>query len=377
MAEKNESADKKQRGRKKRESSLKVKTIPDSICDDGWEKFIKDKYYHFSSKVTNSNAAPVGVRISREQALDLPYVSARTIMNSGIGIPLDYVVNPQSKRPAYIQSAVQSRIQDSQNPSLKVEPEEVCEKILVAYDAVIDNVGFFGTDIVPPEIRQILLPASEKEYRCVSPLGSAGLAGLVRDAAQAEGGARISIINNDSYKIGGANSVNVGLLVGRVKPLMFHPPQKDLEIKKVLAWYYKGYLPALRSSAVIKYSAWLDSVKGKEWSLAVKKRERQFIEGIVSGLNKQADSAKTLLLTRKEELPVSPDAADEELMSPTVPNRDLSMGWLLRDGRSHEWKELASEWLFHRFQNYSFNGRKLGIGADDRRRLISAITEVL
>ena len=45
---------------------------------------------HFSSKTVNSNAALVGVRLSPDDALDAPYVSARTLMARGVSLSLDY-----------------------------------------------------------------------------------------------------------------------------------------------------------------------------------------------------------------------------------------------------------------------------------------------
>ena len=38
---------------------------------------------HFSSKTVNSNAALAGVRLASDDALDAPYVSARTLMSRG------------------------------------------------------------------------------------------------------------------------------------------------------------------------------------------------------------------------------------------------------------------------------------------------------
>ena len=45
---------------------------------------------HFSSKTVNSNAALAGVRLASDDALDAPYVSARTLMARGVSLSLDY-----------------------------------------------------------------------------------------------------------------------------------------------------------------------------------------------------------------------------------------------------------------------------------------------
>ena len=45
---------------------------------------------HFSSKTVNSNAALAGVRLASDDALDAPYVSARTLMARGGPLSLDY-----------------------------------------------------------------------------------------------------------------------------------------------------------------------------------------------------------------------------------------------------------------------------------------------
>ena len=49
-----------------------------------------EKLVHFSSKTVNSNASAAGIRLSASDGLDLPYVSARTLIHAGVELELDY-----------------------------------------------------------------------------------------------------------------------------------------------------------------------------------------------------------------------------------------------------------------------------------------------
>ena len=48
---------------------------------------------HFSLKTINSNIEKGGIRLSKKQALDFPYLSARTLLNEDFLIPTDYQAN--------------------------------------------------------------------------------------------------------------------------------------------------------------------------------------------------------------------------------------------------------------------------------------------
>ena len=59
------------------------------ITLDHYEKVI-EKLVHFCSKTVNSNANMVAIRLDKEQALNLPYISLRTLMGGDKVFPLDY-----------------------------------------------------------------------------------------------------------------------------------------------------------------------------------------------------------------------------------------------------------------------------------------------
>ena len=48
---------------------------------------------HFSNKVTNSNIPGGGVRLGAEDALELPFISARTLLAAGYPLDVEYTVN--------------------------------------------------------------------------------------------------------------------------------------------------------------------------------------------------------------------------------------------------------------------------------------------
>ena len=48
---------------------------------------------HHSLKTINSNIEKGGIRLSHSQALDLPYISARTLLADHLLVPTDYQAN--------------------------------------------------------------------------------------------------------------------------------------------------------------------------------------------------------------------------------------------------------------------------------------------
>jgi hypothetical protein len=352
------------------------------------ESFVRDNYYHFSSKITNSNASPVGIRLGKEDGLDLPYIAVRTVIIDNIDIPRDYIVNLQSKTPKAIRVSVDTR-RPSRRIPVVVEPEEDLKKILAAYDAASSTKKESGTDSVPPRLSQMLLPRLDGGYVCITPLGSAGLASIIRESAddinqiaiEDNRGKVVTVLDNDSYGIGGANAVNVGSIVNRVKPLLFNSPQNDPGIKKALGIYYRGFSPTVSYEAVKRYSDWLDKVRSSgssTWTLRLKRAEIALVAHILKGLNRQSAYASSVLLEHREYIPYNADIPDDELLAKAVKRRHLSLGWLFPVKRSFDWKEMAADWLFDCLQNYKLAGdRKLGIGIDDHRRIVNAIKEAL
>ena len=65
---------------------------------------------HFSNKTINSNIEKGGIRLAKSQALDLPYISARTLLADDITIPTDYQAN--AGKTATIFKAIKSAMLD-------------------------------------------------------------------------------------------------------------------------------------------------------------------------------------------------------------------------------------------------------------------------
>ena len=84
MDEANMEADGGQQERQAKNEKLWKAYPPETYCNTIAE------LVHFSSKTVNSNAALAGVRLASDDALDAPYVSARTLMARGVSLSLDY-----------------------------------------------------------------------------------------------------------------------------------------------------------------------------------------------------------------------------------------------------------------------------------------------
>jgi hypothetical protein len=140
-------------------------------------RWMDENLFHFSCKTVNSNTAAGGVRLGADQALDLPYVSARTLLSEGRSIGLDYLVNAGSDATVFKrvrQSIGEIDPNDIDGPVFR---QAVSEK----YQVLSGQHRERGLDSVSPRLRQLLIPVhGQARYVALTPLGSAGLCETVK-----------------------------------------------------------------------------------------------------------------------------------------------------------------------------------------------------
>ncbi|WP_300832084.1 hypothetical protein, partial [uncultured Bilophila sp.] len=221
---------------------------------------------HFSSKTVNSNAALVGVRLASDDALDAPYVSARTLMARNISLSLDY--GKGGAAMAGICKQVNAVVRNT--PFAKdASPEERAAIEKAMTDACSSSFSV-GLGYVDHRLRQILIPkeGSEGGYVSMTPITAGGVCellfeknnGLVsshnaaceearKHAGKPEGDENggsaphmeICKLRQAQFGIGGSNPQNVGGLVRAMqRPLFVDAPRSTDDLRTAFSFYYKG-----------------------------------------------------------------------------------------------------------------------------------------
>lgn len=202
---------------------------------------------HVSFKTTNSNIEKGGVRLNIDQLLDLPYVSARTLLVDDIYIPVDYQAN--AGKTATLFKTIKAA-------ALNEPPEEADEQTLAELGFVASLLPDLkkqalvaGDKHIDVRMRQLLIPKDDG-YISLSPLTAAGLCHIVNievDAVKQ----RVESLGKDAplnklktalIGIGGSNIQNVGSLVKAMRqPVLVSAPQLNKYIRKALAIYHQGF----------------------------------------------------------------------------------------------------------------------------------------
>ena len=132
---------------------------------------------HFSSKTVNSNAALAGVRLASGDALDAPYVSARTLMARGVSLSLDY--GKGGAAVAGICKQVNAVVRG--NPFAEAASAEERLAIEDAMTGACSSAFSVGVEHVDHRLRQILIPkeGAEGGYVSMTPMTAGGICELL------------------------------------------------------------------------------------------------------------------------------------------------------------------------------------------------------
>lgn len=148
MDEANMEADGGQQERQAKNEKLWKAYPPETYCNTIAE------LVHFSSKTVNSNAALAGVRLASDDALDAPYVSARTLMARGVSLSLDY--GKGGAAVAGICKQVNAVVRG--NPFAEAASSEERLAIEDAMTGACSSAFSVGVEHVDHRLRQILIP---------------------------------------------------------------------------------------------------------------------------------------------------------------------------------------------------------------------------
>ena len=200
---------------------------------------------HFSFKTINSNIEKGGIRLDKNQALDLPYLSARTLLNENFLIPTDYQAN--AGKTASLFKVVKAAMLNDDTSSEETEFQQQVERIKPYIQPIFDAPYQAGTEDIDIRMRQLLIPKNG-EYISISPLTAAGVNYLINQEVDAINFARkekdseFNGIQTAVFGIGGANPQNVGSLVRAMqRPITLSTPQASEKIRQALAIFYNGF----------------------------------------------------------------------------------------------------------------------------------------
>lgn len=295
-----------------------------------WKPYSPQKYreeterlVHFNSKTVNSNASLVGIRLGPEDALDLPYVSLRTLLRSSLSFPLDYAEGGASK--AGIIKQVNLVLADA--PEAKDAGADEKKAIIEGIAAANASGYSTGTGSVDHRLRQLLIPQKDAPggYVSMTPITASSICppffdseqGLVprhNKAAEEESEGPKRKLRQAQFGIGGSNPQNVGSLVRAMqRPLMMAAPEASASIRQAFALYYRGLSLDVHASgpfreAVLLYAAFREEVlklEADESAITLREREREeeLVAAIARAVLDMAVEAQELLAQHAHLLP--------------------------------------------------------------------------
>lgn len=323
---------------------------------------------HFSSKTVNSNAALAGVRLASDDALDAPYVSARTLMARGASLSLDY-----GKNAAIAGICKQVNAVVRNNPFAEAASPEERLAIESAMTEACSSAFSVGVEYVDHRLRQILIPkeSSEGGYVSMTPITAAGVcellfekdSGLVprhnieckeegkrtgkpENGEEAGNAPRMKMrkLRQAQFGIGGSNTQNIGSLVRVMqRPLFVDAPRSADDLRTAFSLHYKGISLDFSSSGPLRQSllAYVDfrrryeldngepSAMPGRTALKAREEEEALLKDIAVAVLQRADEAREMLRDYAGMLPQerNPETGDAALVSPEL--RPIAMRGLL------------------------------------------------
>ena len=202
---------------------------------------------HYSLKTVNSNIEKGGIRLAQSHALDLPYISARTLLADDFLVPTDYQAN--AGKTATLFKVVKAAQLDEELSEADEEFKQNVALLKPHLNKIFEQPFTAGLDIIDIRMRQLLIPKNN-EYLSISPLSAAGLNLLIntevdalKEQRKAEGkNTKLKNIKTAVFGIGGSNPQNVGSLVRSMqRPLVLDSPTQDPETRLAFQYFYKGF----------------------------------------------------------------------------------------------------------------------------------------
>ena len=309
-----------------------------------------DNLVTFSHKTTNSNIPAGGVRLAPDQALKLPYVSARTLLAAGEIPDLDYTANSGK-----IATAVK-QLRQLQGGKSTAPADEARHLLAKLAESTLRGCEI-GTERVSLRARQLLLPRTDGSYVAVTPLCAGGVSRSIRSAIRAHNDTLRTPGETDISKqqriatavfgLGGANPQNVGSLVREMqRPLVFFPPAEQRQVKAALAQHFQGIPVRLPRDLLTAFRDWCRAARARNGGhiptdMHTRDEEAAHIRQIVDAVLIQGERARQRLLAHLDVLPnggsplvsANADPIARGLIDPGLRDRDWPRAFATRLAR--------------------------------------------
>ncbi len=166
---------------------------------------------HHSLKTINSNIEKGGIRVAQSQALDLPYISTRTLLSDNLLVPTDYQAN--AGKTATLFKVVKAAQLNEDISEMDDDFKQNVSALKPHLEKAFEQPYSAGLEIVDIRMRQLLIP-KDGEYISISPLSAAGVNLLLNievDALKEQRKTesketKLKNIQADVFDIGGSNS---------------------------------------------------------------------------------------------------------------------------------------------------------------------------
>jgi len=297
---------------------------------------------HASVKTVHSNAAAGGVRLSAQDKLALPYISARTLLNEEVTLHLDYVSN--SGDLATVVKQINALVLQKDLATLASTSQK--EFVYQALASVATHGATVGLQEVDPRVRQILLPCpgADGGYVSVTPITPTALCFYLLDSttgqipehnkavdeertALRESGVTSAVsrrkIRRAFQGIGGSNPQNIGNLVRSMHfPVLADAPTRDAGIVTAQAMYHQGIQFRFSRKKLLAYRLFLDEIHREgtiHSTMTNREKERQHLEGLVHDVWAEAVQSRAYLLDHEKFLPQESSNEFKRLVSEGVP----------------------------------------------------------
>lgn len=352
--------------------------------------------WHFSSKMTNSNAAPCTVRVGKDKHLDLPYVSARSTVNDShifVSSPnrqvasdnflLDIIngIDPKLRQEAKAKAAEKEQkklLADGVPPIEKTKKEskqidyyaELADEDRVELYAVHNKTFVNWNGEVSARVKQILLPLKDGYTGC-APLMSYG---LMRSAVSLNDSLTLELKSAESeksdshyvkplttlpYTVGGSKPQNVGFnLDSKYLRLITTGFKRKSSIKSMRASVLHNRMRYKLKTDFTVLNSYADFIAECLWSKYEIQAHTGYIASVISSYFRQADNFKA--------------AMDEEDILEVTDG--LSIGFLDITQRSADWQNMVAQFFMQKVKS-AFKRR---YGSSDKKfneRFIRNIVE--
>lgn len=218
---------------------------------------------HHSLKTINSNIEKGGLRLAQSQALNRPYISARTLLADHLLVPTDYQAN--AGKTATLFKVVKAAQLNEDLSEAEDEFKQNVSALKPYLKTAFEQPFSAGLDHVDIRMRQLLIP-KDGDYVSLSPLSAAGVNLLLNNEVDAlkeqrKAEAKHSKLKNIQtavFGIGGSNPQNVGSLVRSMqRPIVLDSPKQIHDIHAGFQFFYKGFEYEI-SNAYLNYGTYAE-----------------------------------------------------------------------------------------------------------------------